>query len=63
LLPYLDWAVIRANPKLLIGFSDITAMHMAFAAPRRLYDHSRPGAAATGPSSPWMRFVVSSSTG
>ncbi|HEX7873810.1 MAG TPA: LD-carboxypeptidase [Sphingobium sp.] len=32
LLPYLDWDVIRANPKLLIGFSDITALHLAFAA-------------------------------
>jgi muramoyltetrapeptide carboxypeptidase len=32
LLPYLDWDVIRANPKLLIGFSDITALHMAIAA-------------------------------
>lgn len=31
ILPYLDWAVIRANPKLLIGYSDITALHMAFA--------------------------------
>jgi muramoyltetrapeptide carboxypeptidase len=32
ILPYLDWKVIRANPKLLIGFSDITALHLAFAA-------------------------------
>jgi muramoyltetrapeptide carboxypeptidase len=32
LLPYLDWDVIRRNPKLLIGFSDITALHLAFAA-------------------------------
>lgn len=32
LLPYLDWDVIRANPKLLVGFSDITALHMAIAA-------------------------------
>lgn len=32
LLPYLDWKVIRANPKLLTGFSDITALHMAIAA-------------------------------
>jgi muramoyltetrapeptide carboxypeptidase len=31
ILPYLDWKTIRANPKLLIGFSDITALHMAFA--------------------------------
>ena len=32
ILPYLDFARIRANPKLLIGYSDITALHLAFAA-------------------------------
>lgn len=32
LLPFLDWKTIRANPKLLIGSSDITALHLAFAA-------------------------------
>jgi muramoyltetrapeptide carboxypeptidase len=32
ILPHLDWGTIRANPKLLIGFSDITALHMAIAA-------------------------------
>lgn len=32
LLPFLDWATIAANPKLLVGFSDITALHLAFAA-------------------------------
>jgi muramoyltetrapeptide carboxypeptidase len=32
ILPYVDWAAVRANPKLLIGFSDITALHMAIAA-------------------------------
>jgi muramoyltetrapeptide carboxypeptidase len=32
LLPLLDWDLIRANPKLLIGFSDVTALHLAFAA-------------------------------
>jgi muramoyltetrapeptide carboxypeptidase len=31
-LPHLDWDRIRANPKLLIGFSDITALHLALAA-------------------------------
>ncbi|EMD84581.1 Muramoyltetrapeptide carboxypeptidase [Pacificimonas flava] len=30
ILPLLDWNVIAANPKLLIGYSDITALHMAF---------------------------------
>ena len=32
ILPHLDFDVIRAHPKLLVGFSDITALHMAFAA-------------------------------
>ncbi|WP_233222423.1 S66 peptidase family protein [Allosphingosinicella deserti] len=32
ILPFLDWTTIAANPKLLIGFSDITALHLAFAA-------------------------------
>jgi muramoyltetrapeptide carboxypeptidase len=29
ILPYLDYDVIRANPKALIGYSDITALHCA----------------------------------
>lgn len=32
LLPHLDWNLIRRNPKLLVGMSDITALHLAFAA-------------------------------
>jgi muramoyltetrapeptide carboxypeptidase len=32
ILPYLDFALIDANPKLLIGSSDITALHLALAA-------------------------------
>ena len=32
ILPYLDWKVIRANPKLLMGYSDITALHLAIQA-------------------------------
>ncbi|MCP1468353.1 muramoyltetrapeptide carboxypeptidase [Sphingobium sp. OAS761] len=32
ILPHLDFRIIRANPKLLVGYSDITALHMAFAA-------------------------------
>jgi muramoyltetrapeptide carboxypeptidase len=32
ILPHLDFDLIRANPKLLIGFSDITALHLALAA-------------------------------
>lgn len=29
LLPDIDYALIRANPKVLIGYSDITALHLA----------------------------------
>jgi muramoyltetrapeptide carboxypeptidase len=32
LLPLLDWNLIRSHPKLLVGFSDVTALHLAFAA-------------------------------
>lgn len=32
ILPYLDFAAIAAHPKLLIGSSDITALHLALAA-------------------------------
>lgn len=32
ILPLLDWTTIRANPKLLIGYSDVTSLHLAFAA-------------------------------
>ena len=31
ILPLLDWGLIRRNPKLLIGYSDITALHLAIA--------------------------------
>ncbi len=29
LLPYIDYALIRKNPKILVGYSDITALHNA----------------------------------
>ena len=32
ILPHLDFNLIRANPKLLVGFSDITTLHLALAA-------------------------------
>ncbi len=31
ILPLLDWDAIRAHPKLLIGYSDTTALHLAMA--------------------------------
>ena len=30
LLPLIDWNLIRANPKILLGFSDITVLNVAF---------------------------------
>ena len=30
ILDYLDWDIIRAHPKPLIGYSDITTLHLAF---------------------------------
>lgn len=30
LLPYLDYELIRSNPKILCGYSDITALQMQF---------------------------------
>lgn len=32
ILSLLDWTTIRANPKLLVGYSDTSALHLAFAA-------------------------------
>lgn len=32
LLPLIDWDLVRANPKLLVGLSDATALHLAIAA-------------------------------
>ena len=56
LLPYLDWDIIRANPKLLTGFSDITALHMAIAAKGGFISlHGPNGGSAWGKSS-WDSF-------
>lgn len=56
LLPYLDWDIIRANPKLLTGFSDITALHMAIAAKGGFVSlHGPNGGSAWGKSS-WDSF-------
>ncbi|MGE4432315.1 MAG: LD-carboxypeptidase [Sphingobium sp.] len=53
LLPYLDWDVIRANPKLLIGFSDITALHLAFAAHAGFPSIHGPNAANSWQATSW----------
>jgi muramoyltetrapeptide carboxypeptidase len=49
LLPYLDYDLIRANPKPLIGYSDITALHMALHAKSGLVTfHGPNGGSAWG---------------
>lgn len=56
ILPHLDWNVIRANPKLLIGFSDITALHMAFAARAGFTTIHGPNAASAWGKLSWDSF-------
>ena len=56
ILPHLDFATIRANPKLLIGFSDITALHMAFAARAGFTTIHGPNAASSWPKFSWDAF-------
>ncbi len=51
ILPLLDFAMIRRNPKLLVGFSDITALHLAIAAKAGFVTIHGPVAA-----SGWNRF-------
>ncbi len=53
ILPFLDWDIIRANSKLLIGYSDITALHMAIAAkaPGTISLHGPMGGSAWGKAS------------
>ncbi|WP_327088479.1 LD-carboxypeptidase [Nonomuraea sp. NBC_01738] len=42
LLPFLDWELIRANPKILCGYSDITALQNAIQAKTGLVTYSGP---------------------
>jgi muramoyltetrapeptide carboxypeptidase len=53
ILPLLDYAMIRKNPKVLLGFSDITALHCALQAKAGLVTFHGP----MGTSS-WNRFNV-----
>jgi muramoyltetrapeptide carboxypeptidase len=56
LLPWLDWDVIRANPKLLTGFSDITALHMAIAAKAGFVTLHGPNAGSAWGKASWDAF-------
>lgn len=56
ILPYLDWKTISAHPKLLIGFSDITALHLAFAARAGFTTIHGPNAASSWGKFSWEGF-------
>jgi muramoyltetrapeptide carboxypeptidase len=56
MLPFLDFDAIRANPKLLVGMSDITALHLAFAAKGAGPTIHGPNAANSWTSLAWDSF-------
>lgn len=56
LLPFLDFAAISARPKLFIGFSDNTALHLALAAHTGVPGIHGPNAAASWPPQAWDAF-------
>ena len=56
LLPLVDWDLIRAHPKLLVGFSDVTALHLAFAARAGFPSIHAPNAANTWARTSWESF-------
>jgi len=46
LLPHLDYALVRRHPKILVGYSDITALHLALLAHARLVTFHGPVASS-----------------
>jgi muramoyltetrapeptide carboxypeptidase len=56
ILPHLDFNLIRANPKLLVGFSDITALHLALAARTDCPTIHGPNAASSWGELSWDSF-------
>jgi muramoyltetrapeptide carboxypeptidase len=56
ILPHLDWRSIRSNPKLLVGFSDITALHLAIAAKAGFATIHGPNAGASWGRLSWDAF-------
>jgi muramoyltetrapeptide carboxypeptidase len=49
ILPHLDWETIRANPKVVTGFSDLTGLHCALQAKAGLVTFHAPDALASWP--------------
>lgn len=46
-LPHLDWKLIRANPKILCGYSDVTALHLGMLRQAGLVTFHAPQAIST----------------
>ncbi|WP_419827389.1 S66 peptidase family protein [Sphingomonas sp.] len=55
-LPFLDFRTITANPKLLVGFSDLTALHLAFAARAGFVTVHGPNASSSWGKDSWEPF-------
>ncbi|MBA4764930.1 MAG: LD-carboxypeptidase [Erythrobacter sp.] len=53
LLRMLDWNLIRENPKLLIGYSDVTSLHLAIAAKTGFATLHAPNAGSPWPKASW----------
>ena len=56
LLPLLDFAALAANPKLLVGSSDITALHLGVAARTSLPSVHGPNVASSWSAAAWDSF-------
>lgn len=56
ILPHLDFAAIGRKPKLFAGFSDNTALHLAFAARVGVPSIHGPNASASWPPAAWQSF-------
>lgn len=56
MLPLVDWDAVRANPKLLIGFSDITALHLAIGRHAGFATLHAPNGASSWPNPSWEGF-------
>ncbi|WP_144098003.1 S66 peptidase family protein [Croceicoccus sediminis] len=56
ILDRLDWDLIRRNPKLLVGFSDVTGLHMAFAAKAQYPTISAPNLSSSWLKRSWESF-------
>lgn len=57
---FIDYNLVRKNPKIFIGFSDITMLHLAFLKKCRLVTFNGPMAASTFADTTPSRFCVSS---